>query len=397
MKTRQLWLNVLLILLPTVFGLELLCWISVLPRMARGEADFRQLYVSGYMVRTGAASRLYDYAYQLQLQNARVAPAQSALPYIRPPYQALLFAPLSLLSFRAAYFLWLAVNAALVALSCYLLRRRFAALSAIWKPLPFAVLCSFFPVSLALLGGQDSIELLALLSAALVALEHNHDALAGCLLALGLFKFQIVLPIAFLFVLWKRWKFAQGFFSTALLLAGISLALIGRPGIQSFYRTLAHIHIPVHYRIMTNLHALLVGIAGDSRMVTFATLALSAALSLAVARWSRAQSGPDALMIAIATAALVSYYLYGHDACILVLPLLFAMNAGVNRPLDGWAGLLMFAAPLVCIFALDYSFWATLPMALLLFAAATSTQFAPANLLPAEAGGSEGRVAHPLA
>src|SRR5260370_3383195 len=367
---KQKWVEVLLGLLPLVMGLELLAWVSVLPRMAHGGAEFRQVDVAGYMGRTGAAAKLYDYDYPLQLQNSLVAPAAAGLPFIRPAYQALVFAPLSLLSYRAAYFLWMAMNAALVALSAYLLRRRFRELAERWKPLPLIVLCSFFPLSLAILGGQDSILLLTLIAGALLALELKREFLAGCLIALGLFKFQIVLPIAFLFVVWKQWKFAKGFFSTGLTLVAISLALTGIPAIKTFFDSIARIRHPVHYEMMSNIHSLLFGIFGNSSFVTPLTLAASAAVLLGVARWSPVKSGPEALVIAIPAAALVSYYLFGHDWSVLVIPLLFAMNVGMTSWIDGWAALIMFLAPLVCIFDWHHAYWTTIPMVMLLIATA---------------------------
>src|SRR5260370_42478256 len=101
---KQKWVEVLLGLLPLVMGLELLAWVSVLPRMAHGGADFRQLYVAGYMVRTGAAAKLYDYDYPLQLQNSLVAPAATGLPFIPPAYQCLVCGPLCPLAYRTASF-----------------------------------------------------------------------------------------------------------------------------------------------------------------------------------------------------------------------------------------------------------------------------------------------------
>ena len=372
MKKRPIWLNLILVFLPAVLALEMFLWVTLLPQMARGKADFRQLYVSGYMVRAGDAARLYDYDYQLRLQNTLVAPATLGLPYIRPAYQALVFAPISFVSYRAAYFLWMAVNAALLALSFRLLRHRVRGLTELWKPLPLIVLCSFVPLSIAMLQGQDTILLLALLCASLAALEHDRESVAGCLLALGLFKFQIVLPIAFLFVVWKRWKFAKGFFSTALVLAGISLALTGRAGVKTFFDSVSNIHHPVHYERMLNLHALLVGLFGKSFAITLITFAVSAAVWLAVAKWSPVKSGPDALVIAIPAAALVSYYLYIHDWTVLVLPLLWTLNIGMNHGLERWAALLMWIAPLVCLANLGYAYWATLPLSLLFIATATS-------------------------
>ncbi len=360
------WVKLLFILLPVALALDLFCWVHVLPEMARNKADFRQLYVAGYMVRTGSVGKLYNYDDQLRLQKTLIDPSATALPFIRPAYQAAFFAPLTLLSFRSAYFCWMGINVALIGLSFRLLRKRIRALARIWGPLPIVVLCTFFPLTVAMYQGQDSVLLLALFSGALLALEHDRESLAGCLVALGLFKFQLVLPMAFLFVVWRQWKFAKGFVPAALALAGISIALSGLDGLDSFYRSVTHIHYPVRYQMMSNVHAFLVGLFGNSSKVTIATLAVSAAVWLGVARWSAVKSGPGALVIAIPTASLVSFYLYAHDWSVLIIPLFVLMNLGMKHAADGWVALIMFCAPLICIFNWSQAYWVTVAMALIL-------------------------------
>jgi hypothetical protein len=364
MKQRSLWFKALLILLPILLGLEILLWVSLLPRMVRGGSDFRQLYVAGTMVRRGEAASLYDYGAQSRLQHELISPKEDAIPFLRPAYQALLFAPFTLLSFRGAYLLWTALNAVLAAAICFLLRRQFPGLEEAGKLLPTLVICAYFPIWVALLQGQDTILLLLLLAAALLALNGDREFLAGALLACGLFKFQIILPIAFLFVLWKRWRFARGFFAAAAVLAGLSFALVGTRGIGSFVASLLHVHYPVRYETMCNLHALLVGLLGNSLPVTLATIVLSVLAWLAVARWSPAKRGPNALMIAIPAAALVSYYLFPHDWSVMIFPILFALEQGSSK--SGWVGLLAFVSPLLYVVAEPYMFLAVVPMIALL-------------------------------
>src|SRR5690242_6668914 len=82
--------------------------------------DFRQLYVSGFMIRSGLGSQLYSYRHQFELQNLLVSQNWVALPFIRPAYAALLFAPFSYLPYRQAYLLWAICNVGLVVLTCWL-------------------------------------------------------------------------------------------------------------------------------------------------------------------------------------------------------------------------------------------------------------------------------------
>src|SRR5947207_15776513 len=102
--------DALLGVLPIIFCIQFLGWLTFFPNALRGHADFRQLYVAGYIVRTGGAHRLYDYSRQTELQDQLVSADERALPFIRPAYQAVLFAPLSWLSYRSAYLTFLGMN-----------------------------------------------------------------------------------------------------------------------------------------------------------------------------------------------------------------------------------------------------------------------------------------------
>src|SRR5439155_703868 len=68
--------DALLGVLPIIFCIQFLGWLTFFPNALRGHADFRQLYVAGYMVRTGHRTQLYDYAEQTYLQNMLVSVEQ---------------------------------------------------------------------------------------------------------------------------------------------------------------------------------------------------------------------------------------------------------------------------------------------------------------------------------
>src|SRR5262249_44879795 len=128
---------------------------------------------------------------------------------------------------RYAYVAWTVLNLLLLYFSLRLLERWMMAVRKIWKPLPWALVAGYIPIGMALMQGQDSIELLLIACGTLALLQAGHPSAGGALFALGLFKFQIVVPVALLFLLWEQWRFCVAFFSIAGALAGLSVCLTG--------------------------------------------------------------------------------------------------------------------------------------------------------------------------
>jgi len=245
-----------------LIGIHLWTWILTLSLFLGGRSDFRQLYTAGYMVRSGNAHELYEYDAQLHFQNRLVSPGDIALPFNHLAYEALLFVPFSLLSYRAAYFALLGFNLTGLAITFKLLRPGMKNLAAIYRWLPPAMFLAFLPIAAALLQGQDSILLLTLLAAALVSLHSGRELAAGVLVGLGLFKFQIVIPIALLYLIWRRWRFVFGFASSALAETVASIWLVGTSQFITYARSLITLGGGVHEvtkpvaNLMANLHGL---------------------------------------------------------------------------------------------------------------------------------------------
>jgi len=370
--------DILLGILPIVFCMQFLAWLTFLPKALRGHADFRQLYVAGYMVRTGHRTQLYDYAAQAYFQNTLVSNDERALPFIRPAYQALMFVPFSLLRYRTAYLGFLLLNLLLLALAFLMLQPRLRGLSRVWPGLPPALFLGFYPVALALMQGQDSILLLALLAAALVSLERNRDLTAGALAGVGLFKFQIVVPIVLLFLLWRRWRFVKGFMFSAILVGLLSFITSGWAETVVFVHSLLSvgaglpavpggINFPLRINIMANLRGLIYGLASlraPQRWLQVTTLLLSSLVVISVRARGRQQRGGDALVLAITAGVVVSYYLFIHDLSILLIPIVLTLDRFISRNGTGEPfgraaaaiSALLFVAPM-CIFVIPAHFY----------------------------------------
>jgi hypothetical protein len=256
--------------------------------------------------------------------------------------------PFSNLPYRSAYLTFLGVNLVLLAIAFWWLRPEMSNIARAWKALPVFMFLVFYPIALALMQGQDSILLLLLLAAALVALKKGRELPAGMLVGLGLFKLQIVIPVAALFLLWRRWRFTAGFVLSGGLVSLVSLWVVGFAQAAKFAHSLLSVgtsvsaanQFPLRVSIMANLRGLIFGLAGG-RLPVLWTQALTIAASIFVLLWvARAFPGREktvgALHIAISAAVIVSYYLFIHDLSVLLIPIVIALDrfAFSTRPAD---------------------------------------------------------------
>jgi hypothetical protein len=372
-----------------LFGLLISGWIAFIPGAMAGHADFRQLYAAGFMIRAGMGHKLYDYDSQKDFQDRLVSPEAIALPYIRPAYQALLFVPFTLVSYRAAYWVMVALNIGLLTVSFQLMSPYMSTLRVVWKWLPVAIFASFLPTGAALIQGQDSILLLTLLVAAFIALSKGNEFTAGVLTALGLFKFQFVVPIAILFLLWRRWRFSIGFGVIAVLLTLLSLWLTGMSQIELYVRSLFSLgtglalvpklfQYPMRLQMMANLHGLVFGISRG--LVTnkwqLAVVAIVSCLSLvwtAVKGWQTTTTS-RLMLLAIPCCVLVSYYAFTHDLSVLLIPVVITLNRCLTAVpsdlgearLPTVSALLVFIAPVIQVFFPNQLYFAAISIVLLL-------------------------------
>jgi len=372
---------------PLLIGAQLLAWIFFLPQSLHGHTSFRQLYTAGYMVRAGHAHELYDYNAQKFFQDQLVSREAVLMPFIRPPFDALVFVPFSFLSYSSAYVAFLVLSVGLLAVSVRLLRPWMENLRASHKWLPIAIFASFVPVASALVLGQDSILLLALLSASMLALDKERNFTAGALAGLGLFKFHLLIPLALFFLCWRRFRFFAGFSSVAAALALISIVVASPAQIRFYAGSLLNIgqggnggahellRYPLPITMMASVHGLVNGIfQGPSIQRTIVTILLVVGVMLWIAI-AVPRTCPIQWMVSIAltTAVLVSYYLFIYDLTILLLPLTVALNRstapfrGKNGRLLSAACILVFLTPACLILWTDYFYLVSLPVFFFLF------------------------------
>ncbi|MDH4207438.1 MAG: DUF2029 domain-containing protein [Anaerolineae bacterium] len=283
---------------------------------------------------------------------AREDEDQVAFAY--PLYACLLVLPFALLPYPLAQAFWAS------ALILTALGALFVALRTLdWQPSPtglaglalFAVL--FYPTARAILLGQISIVVLALVVLALWTVKSGHQILAGCLLALSTVKPQMVFLIVPFLLLWaakrREYKAIAAFFAAMALLLAISW--IALPGwIRAFVEGL------IAYRSYTSIYrggasaiGYLVGAILPSSLSTPVTLALSLGMSACLAyTWFAVATGRWHASLAFSLTIVATLLLPGDtgttNQVLLLLPL-FSWLPGHSK--QRWLAGLIFAALLL--------------------------------------------------
>lgn len=369
------WLIYSLLIL---FGVKFLLFPSGLAE----RMDFRQLYAAGYQARTDAV-HLYDYDYQKAVQDERVSKVEGLLPFIRPAYEALLFAPLSYLPYRTAYFLFACVNLLLVIACFFVCRYEFSHAGTFAQPRPGLQFFIFYPTIVAILQGQDSILLLLGFCLVFRCLKSGRAAFAGIALGLTMFKLQIAIPLAmFLLIRYTDLAFFSGLAAGMGAAGGLSVAVTGWSVLLSFGRVLkltttatlapnSTAVLAVAPLAMPNLKGLISGITLNrlpATVIFAVTIALSLAIAIMIALRLRAAKPTIGVSfsMALTAALLVSYYLHLQDLVVLVLPFgLLALERSRNFKVATW--LLYIAPPFVVMAGHGFLFLLSLPLILLLF------------------------------
>lgn len=305
------------------------------PIALRGGGDFPSFYRAGLMVRSGAGRSLYGIDAQVRYESTFLPRNGERIQlYYHPAFQALAVAPLTFLPYKVAYWVWSVAGLGALLLAARLLAPELGNLSeAAGMPVWLIFLC-FFPVANTILQGQDSLFLFALLAFAYREFRREREVMAGVALGLALFKFQYIVPLIFILAL-LRWRPKLLLFSgaMALLLAGISWAVVGNSGAIAYWHLTQH-HQPEHNWQMMNLRGLVMTLGGSRWLVIV--------LSLALAFWCGFREmarGSREFLAALVAAVLVSYHMHVYDMSIVLIPLAVMMDEALKD--KAWKRLLL--------------------------------------------------------
>ncbi len=309
-------------LLPVCAGLAGLAFLSLLAApywelVRNGWNDFPAFYLGPRLLAEG---RLYDSAAFQEEQIRALGRVCRNIQFVRPPFVAVLFTPLSHLPYGLAYALWqaLSLGALVLFLRLWPARRMQAAVLCCWFP----------PVAASFMNGQDVTFLLLWAALGTLLVRRGQETAAGAVLALGAAKFHLLLFLPVLIVARRMWRLAAGLAGGAALLLAVSFLAAGPGWPAAYLRQLQHPE--VHPDIQRTSLAALLGSVLQGPALWAALIVLTAAAAVLVWRTSRRHTVPLALAAALAAGPLAGFHVYLQDY-LLTFPLAALLLAGEER------------------------------------------------------------------
>lgn len=204
----------------------------VLPHGPLPLPDFLARWTAGRLLIDGAGSTLYDPHVQSKVQVGLGSTQLSW--FVSPPFVAGAFAPLGMLPYDVACGLWVAFTVLGLAGAFFILLRAVRPPEGMaWTRLLLPLIGSY-PILELVGSGQDTAIVLVLVVLGWWLLRGGHDALAGCVLALGLMKPHLMLVVPILLLLHRRWRALWAFIATAGALFGVSVLLVRMDGVLAW-------------------------------------------------------------------------------------------------------------------------------------------------------------------
>ena len=325
-RENQVWFSLLVFLAcayAILFG-------SMFRRLSYGEpGGFPVFYTAGKLAR-------YDLRglYSQQLQNY-FHPLNDGVGYFfHLPYETVLLVPLSYLPQTLAFALWTLLNLACLLGVAVILRRHFPEFA--WLT-PFA----FGPTLSLLLNGQDLGILALLVALAFDRFVREKDLQAGAILALGLFKFPLIVPLVAILA-FRYWRLLAGFIVVSVPLLLGSALVVGKRGMQDYLALTRGTDAKEAVGILINVRGMIGALFGAH---TVLVIVLSVAL-VALSACIKATRIPM-FCIALVVTQLVSWHAHMYDALILLIPM-----AWMSRSESPWIhyapiALILITAPLL--------------------------------------------------
>ena len=203
--------------------------------------DFLHFYTLGSLAIEHCGADLYDMNAQAALAAQRV-PQAAGLRYLPlyPPQVSLFFGPLAHLPYGSALAAWWILSTAIYGICCY----------AVWQACPRLrsyrstafLLAIAYPAFFHLIAwGQTSAIAIACFTALFFLLRARHDFAAGLVLGCLIFKPQLGLAAAVVFLSMGAWKTIVGAVLSAGAQLGVGVLYYGVEPLREWIKTLTHV------------------------------------------------------------------------------------------------------------------------------------------------------------
>jgi len=315
--------------------------------------DFLHFYTLGSLADAHRRADLYDINAQAALAAQRV-PEAAGIRYLPlyPPQVSIFFAPLAHLSYGWALLLWWGGSVVVYALCCYF----------VWRACPnlrghggtVALLAAAFPAFFHLVAwGQTSAAALACFTLMFFLLRDRRDFLAGLVCGCLIFKPQLGLAAAVVFVATGAWKTVAGAALSAAAQLSVGIVYYGTGPLRQWTRMLWNMRsalplleprpyqthsLRTFWSILVPWPAISLGLYGVSA---------AAVLGVTIACWRRSPALPLSLRYSILLLAsvLVAPHLTVYDLVILAPAFILLADwivGAAPKPSTRWLGTLLY-------------------------------------------------------
>jgi hypothetical protein len=306
--------------------------------------DFLHLYTLGSLAIAHRGADLYNINVQAALAAQRV-PEAAGIRYLPlyPPQVSVFFVPLAHLPYGWALFLWCGCSALVYGMCCY----------SVWRACPnlryqrgtAVLLAVAFPAFFHLIAwGQTSAAALACFTLMFFLLRDRRDFLAGLVLGCLIFKPQLGLAAAIVFVSIGAWKTVVGAALSAVGQLSAGVLYYGTEPLRQWTRMLRNVRavLPLLEPKLYQTHSLR---TFWSMLVPWGSLALSlyilsaaVVLGLTIACWKRSPAVPLPLRYSVLLLAsvLVAPHLTVYDLVILAPAFILLADWLLGQPPTPW-------------------------------------------------------------
>lgn len=285
--------------------------------------DLLHFYTLGSLAIEHRAADLYDTKVQANLATARV-PEAAGIRYLPlyPPQVSLLFMPFAHLSYESALVLWWFCSAAIYVLCCYSVWRFCPNLKA--HGLTVLILAAGYPAFFHLIAwGQTSALVLACFTVFFVLLRRRRDFLAGLALGCLVFKPQLGVAAALLFLAIGAWKVVLGAALSALAETSIGVLYYGIEPLRAWFGTLWNVRTlskmleprPYQTHCLRTFWSMLIPWSTVSTALYLISAIVVIAWTIKV--WKSSAAWPHRFSLLLLATVLVSPHLTVYDLVIL--------------------------------------------------------------------------------
>jgi hypothetical protein len=322
--------------------------------------DFITFWSAAKLALEGRAEAAFDLVQIFAAQREAVPQSQSVFLWHYPPTFDLLVAPLALLPYRLAYFVF---ELATLPLYLLLIRRISDHRAALLLALAFpAVFINAF-------HGQNAFLNTAVFGFGLLLVERR-PVVAGVLIGALAYKPHLALLVPLLLAAGGYWRTFVAAAATLILFCGLATAVFGLDYWRAFFDNAAVLRVILEqgflpWHKMPTLFAA-ASLLGAPAPLAYALHALGAIAAAALATLAWHRPGPLDLKVALATTAtlVISPYSFDYDLVMLAIPVAILADRAVRSGDRRGAAVLMLVAvmPLVCPSIAQYTHVQLMPL-----------------------------------